>query len=49
MMRTDGFLHTCAWVPHGLGVVAGGSHGLYLHAFSLGRTGRPRATGTPAA
>ncbi|MGV4926691.1 hypothetical protein K2224_33610 (plasmid) [Streptomyces sp. BHT-5-2] len=36
MMRTDGILYACAWTPDGLGVVVGGTRGVYVYEFHRG-------------
>ncbi|WP_432084203.1 NB-ARC domain-containing protein [Streptomyces sp. WAC 04229] len=36
MMRTDGILYACAWTADGLGVVVGGTRGVYVYEFHRG-------------
>ncbi|WP_225803170.1 WD40 repeat domain-containing protein [Streptomyces sp. NK15101] len=39
MMRTDGILCSCAWPADGLGVVVGGTRGVYVYEFHRGGPG----------
>lgn len=38
-MRVDGALYSCAWTPHGSGLVVGGRRGLYFFDFCPGADG----------